>query len=182
MQCYWAKVSGDGNVTWADAELTANGEQQAHRIAEVHSYLGEDTITTILSSPLRRCLRTVQLAFPPGADDERPIIKEKLREPLGVRTCDQRSSRSWMVEDYPSFDVESGSTEEGLLWSPDRQEMIEEHTVRCTELLDDIFEGDYGEYIVLAAHSGAVMSLFAATGLEEDTRRGQSNVSSVGLR
>lgn len=164
MQRYWAKVPGDGNVTWADAELTANGEQQAHRIAEVHSYLGEDTITAILSSPLRRCLRTVRLAFPPGADDKRPIIKEKLRERLGVHTCDQRSSRSWIVENYPSFDIEPGFTEEDLLWSPDRRETIEEHTVRSTELLNDIFEGDYGDYIVLAAHSGTLMSLFAATG------------------
>jgi len=92
------------------------------------------------------------------------MIKEKLRERLGVRTCDQRSSRSWIAEHYPSFSIEPGFAEEDALWSPDRWETIEEHTVRSTELLEDIFDGDYGDYIVLAAHSGAIMSLLAATG------------------
>ncbi|KAF2996080.1 hypothetical protein E8E13_004447 [Curvularia kusanoi] len=161
---YWAKVPGDGNVTWADAELTANGEQQARSIAKVRSHFGGGTITAILSSPLRRCLRTTQLALPLEAGNPRPLIKEKLRERLGVHTCDQRSSKSWISEHYPSFDIESGFTEEDVLWTPDRRETIEEHTVRSTELLDDIFDGDYGDYIVVTAHSGAIMSLFAATG------------------
>lgn len=115
MQRYWAKEPGDGNVTWADAELTANGEQQARMIAEVRSYLGGETITAILSSPLRRCLRTTQLALPPEAGNPRPMIKEKLRERLGVHTCDQRSSRSWTAEHYPSFDIEPGFEEEEVL-------------------------------------------------------------------
>ncbi|KAJ8106123.1 hypothetical protein OPT61_g9748 [Boeremia exigua] len=161
---YWAKMPGDGSVVWADAELTANGEQQARSIAEARAYLGGGTITAILSSPLRRCLRTVHLAFPPETRDRRPIIKEKLRERLGIHTCDQRSSRTWIAENYPSFDIEDGFDENDSLWTPDRRESIEEHTARSTELLDDIFDGDYGDYVVLAAHSGAIMSLFAATG------------------
>lgn len=164
MQRYWAKVPGDGNVTWADAELTANGEQQARTIAEASSYLGGDIITSVLSSPLRRCLRTVQLAFPSEAADKRPMIKEKLRERLGVHTCDQRSSRTWIAEHYPLFDIESGFSVDDVLWTSDRRETFEEHVARSTELLDDIFEGDYGDYVVLAAHSGTIMSLFAATG------------------
>ena len=164
MQRYWAKVPGDGNITWADAELTANGEQQARSIAQVRSYLGGGTITAILSSPLRRCLRTTQLALPPEAGNPRPTIKEMLRERLGVHTCDQRSTRSWIAEHYSLFDIEPGFAEEDVLWSPGRRETIEEHTARSTELLDDIFDGEYGDYIVLAAHSGAIMSLFAATG------------------
>ncbi|KAF9700723.1 hypothetical protein EKO04_001314 [Ascochyta lentis] len=161
---YWAKVSGDGNVIWADAELTANGEQQARDIAHVSSYLGEDAITAILSSPLRRCLSTVQLAFPAN---KRPIVKEKLRERLGVHTCDQRSKRSWIAENYPSFDIEASFQEEDVLWSPDRRETFEEHVTRSTELLDAVFDGEYGNYIVLAAHSGTIMSLFAATGWKQ---------------
>lgn len=164
MQRYWAKVPGDGNVTWADAELTPNGEQQAQNIAEVRAYLGGGVIATILSSPLRRCLRTVQLAFPLEASDKGPIVKEKLRERLGVHTCDRRSSRSWIAENYRLFDIEDGFQEEDVLWTPDRRETLDEHVVRSTELLDDIFNNNYGDYIVLAAHSGAIMSLFAATG------------------
>ena len=92
------------------------------------------------------------------------MIKEKLRERLGVHTCDQRSSRSWIAENYPSFSMEPGFAEEDLLWSLDRRETIEEHAVRSAELLDDIFDGDYGDYVVLGAHQGAIMALFAATG------------------
>ncbi|KAF3044261.1 hypothetical protein E8E12_001064 [Didymella heteroderae] len=150
---YWAKVLGDGIITWADAELTANGERQVRRIAEVRSYIG-----------LRRCLRTVQLALPAEAGNPRPTIKEKLRERLGIHTCDQRSSRSWIAAHYPSFDIEPGFTEEDLLWGPDQRETIEEHAIRSTEVLDDNFNGDYGDYVVLASYSDAIMSVFAATG------------------
>lgn len=164
MQRHWAKVAGDGNVTWADAELTANGERQARDIAGVSASLGGNLITTVLSSPLRRCLRTAQLAFPAEIARKRPIVKEKLRERLGVHTCDQRSTRSWIAENYPSFDIETGFSEEDILWSPDRRETLEEHMARSTELLDDIFASDYGDFVVLTAHSGTIMSLFAATG------------------
>ncbi|KZM23729.1 putative phosphoglycerate mutase pmu1 [Ascochyta rabiei] len=164
---YWAKVPGDGKVVWADAELTANGEQQARDITKASQCLDGDAITAVLSSPLRRCLRTVQLAFPPEAASQRPIIKEKLRERLGVHTCDQRSTGSWIAENYPLFDIEVGFQEEDVLWSPDRRETLKEHMTRSTELLDDVFNGDYGDYVVLAAHSGTIMSLFAATGWKQ---------------
>ena len=164
MQRYWAKESGDGNITWTDAELTANGERQARDIAKVGAYLGGNLISAVLSSPLRRCLRTVQLAFSAKLASKRPIVKEMLRERLGVHTCDQRSSRSWIAENYPSFDIEAGFSEVDVLWNPDRRETLEEHVTRSTELLDDIFDGDYGDYVVLATHSGASRSLFAATG------------------
>ncbi|KAJ4343700.1 putative phosphoglycerate mutase pmu1 [Ascochyta clinopodiicola] len=164
---YWAKVPGDGNVVWADAELTANGEQQARDITKTSQCLNGDAITAILSSPLRRCLRTVQLAFLSESASQRPIIKEKLRERLGVHTCDQRSRGSWIAENYPSFDIEAGFQEEDVLWNPGRRETLEEHVTRSTELLDDIFDGDYGDYVVLAAHSGTIMSLLAATGWKQ---------------
>lgn len=163
-QRYWVKVPGNGNVTRADAELTARREQQARQVSEIRSYLGGGAITAILSSPLRRCLRTTQLALPPEAGIPRPLIKGKLRERLRVHTCDQRSSRSWIAEHYPSFTIEPGFMEEDVLWSPNRRETIEEHTLRSFELLDDLFNGDYGDHIVLSAHSGAIMALFAATG------------------
>lgn len=92
------------------------------------------------------------------------MIKEKLRERLGVHTCDQRSSRSWIAKNYPIFDIEAGFSEEDVLWKPDHRETLEEHVERTTELLDNVFDGDYGDYVVLAAHSGAIMSIFAATG------------------
>lgn len=52
----------------------------------------------------------------------------------------------------------------GHFVEPGPQETLEEHMARSTELLDDIFASDYGDFVVLTAHSGTIMSLFAATG------------------
>jgi hypothetical protein len=93
-----------------------------------------------------------------------PVIKEKLRERLGVHTCDQRSSRSWITTAYPNFAIEDGFVEEDELWDPDRRETPEEHVERSTKLLSDIFSNDESVSVALTAHSGAIMSLFAATG------------------
>ena len=98
--------------------------------------LGGGVITTILSSPLQHRLRTVQLAFPPEATDKRLVVKEKLRERLGVYTCDQKSSKSWIAKNHPSFDIKDHFQEDDILWSPDRRETLEEHFVRSKELLD----------------------------------------------
>lgn len=168
-------------TTWADAELIASGEQQARKVAEVCSYLGGGTITAIPSSPLRRCLRTTQLALPPEAGNPRPMIKEKLCERLGAHTCDQRSRRSWIAEHCPSFDIEPGFVEEDVLWSPDRRETVEEHTVRSTELLDEIFDGDYGRLHCVGSALGCGHVLVRGDRLEGDTRGGRSGTSSTGV-
>lgn len=92
------------------------------------------------------------------------MVKEKLRERNGVHYCDKRSSKSWIQNAYPNFTIEPGFTEEDELWKPDQRETLEEHIIRKTELLNDIFEHDKNEFIALTAHSGAIMALFAATG------------------
>jgi hypothetical protein len=93
-----------------------------------------------------------------------PIIKEGLRERLGVHTCDERSSKSWIAEAYPTFTLEADFPESDTLWKPDRRETFEEHVARSEVLLGDIFGNDTGVFIAMVAHSGTIMSLFAATG------------------
>jgi broad specificity phosphatase PhoE len=166
-QRHWAKVPGDDNSTWLDAELTSTGEQQAKDIASIWGSEDVPPPQSIYSSPLRRCLRTTQLAFSPciGADPGiTPIIKEKLRERLGVHTCDQRSSKTWITSAYPGFEIEEEFEEKDELWQPERRETIEEHTVRSKELLQDMFTHDDSQTVALVAHSGTIMALFAATG------------------
>jgi hypothetical protein len=92
------------------------------------------------------------------------VIKEKLRERLGMHTCDKRSSRSWIAGAYPTFQIEHGLSEEDVLWQSDRRENLEEHVQRSKELLDDIFTNDDSQVVALVAHSGATMALFGATG------------------
>ena len=154
-------------TTWLDAELTPKGEQQATEIASIWGVENVPPPQSIYSSPLRRCLRTTALAFAPSINARPgvvPVIKEKLRERLGVHTCDQRSGRSWIAQAYPDFIIEDGFVEEDQLWQPDRRESMDEHVKRSTELLEDIFENDDGVSVALTTHSGAIMSLFAATG------------------
>jgi broad specificity phosphatase PhoE len=125
---------------------------------------------SIYSSPLRRCLRTTELAFAPVIDAEpgvTPIIKEKLRERLNTHTCNQRSSRAWIATTFPRFEFEHGFAEADQLWSPDRREIHEEHTQRSKELLDDIFTHDDNQIVALVAHSVAIKALFAATGWQK---------------
>jgi hypothetical protein len=109
-------------------------------------------------------LQTTELGFAPLLKGTVPVIKEKLRERLGVHTCDQRSTKSWITNAFPDFQIESGFVEEDELWKADRRETIEEHVKRATELLNDLFSHDENQTIALVAHSGALMALFGATG------------------
>jgi broad specificity phosphatase PhoE len=167
IQRHWAKVPGDDNSTWLDAELTATGEQQARDVASIWGSENVPPPQSIYSSPLRRCLRTTQLAFSPciGANPgTTPVIKERLRERLGVHTCDQRSSKTWIASAYPVFEIEEGFMEQDELWQPERRETIGEHAARSKELLQDIFTHDASQSVALVAYSGTIMALFAATG------------------
>jgi broad specificity phosphatase PhoE len=108
-------------------------------------------------------LRTTSLAFEPLIERVIPTIKENARERLGVHTCDQRSSRSWIANAFPNFKIEAGFAEDDDLWRADRRETMEEHVTRSSALLEDIFAHDESEVVALTMHSGAIMALFAAT-------------------
>jgi broad specificity phosphatase PhoE len=162
---YWSRLSGDGAMVWEDAELTGEGEKQAEAIAAVFRTGEVPVPDAIYSSPLRRCLRTTEIAYKNVLERRKGVVKEKLRERLGVHTCDKRSARSYIATVHPSFEIEEGFTEEDELWKEDVRESLDEHVVRATQLLGDIFErGDSGVIVSLTAHSGALMALFGATG------------------
>jgi hypothetical protein len=93
-----------------------------------------------------------------------PVVKERLRERLGVHTCDQRSSKTWITSTFPGFRLEDDFREDDELWRADRRETLEEHVGRKIALLVDLFENDDNQTIALVAHSGATMALFGATG------------------
>jgi broad specificity phosphatase PhoE len=113
---------------------------------------------------LRRCLQTTQLAFAPFIAKTMPVVTERLRERLGVKPCDQRSSKTWIASAFPNFRIEDGFVEDDELWQSDRRETIEEHIERTTGFLLDLFKDDQNQAVALVMHSGAVMALFGATG------------------
>ncbi|KAK7188479.1 phosphoglycerate mutase-like protein 1 [Paraphaeosphaeria sporulosa] len=162
---HWSKISGDESAVWEDAELTAEGEQQAEGIAAFFRTGQVSLPDVIFSSPLRRCLRTTEIAYGDVLGERRPVVKEKLRERLGVHTCDRRSARSYIASAHPVFEIEEGFTEEDELWKADIRESLDQHIVRATQLLEDLFErGGQVAIMSLTAHSGAIMALFGATG------------------
>ncbi|KAF2113265.1 histidine phosphatase superfamily [Lophiotrema nucula] len=168
----WARKSGDDHSIWEDAELTLKGEQQAKDAAS----FWEDAIRTakvplpelFISSPLRRCLRTLELTFsslvPSLGKPFKPRIDEQLRERCGVHTCDKRSTRSWIASAYPTFTIPDGFAEDDQLWTASKREQLEEHVTRTEELLGEIFQNEDAMFVSLTAHSGVLMALFKATG------------------
>ncbi|KAL6712164.1 putative phosphoglycerate mutase pmu1 [Coniothyrium glycines] len=160
---HFSRLSGDATATWLDAALTQRGEQQARAIATFFATSRLPAPGSVYSSPLRRCLHTTTLAFPRVAENASatpPMVRENLRERLGVHTCDRRSSRTWIAKQYPEFRFEEGFAEDDELWGAERRETLEQHVRRSAVLLGDIFARDGSEVVALTAHSGAIMALF----------------------
>lgn len=119
------------------------------------------------TSPLARCLETTRLVFSglEVAPDRpfQPVIKNKLRERFGEHTCDRRSTRSWIVSNYPEFKIEDGITENDEEWKADKRETENEIANRVKELLDDVFLNDNKTFISFTAHSGLIRALYSVT-------------------
>ncbi|KAK4237156.1 histidine phosphatase superfamily [Achaetomium macrosporum] len=180
-ESYWAKLDGDEKTTWADAHLTQRGIGQAQAMKAFWetgaSTLGLPLPRRHYASPLARCLETCELAFAgltlPSSGHEaeippfKPVVKELLRERLGVHTCDRRRTRTWIRENHPLFAIEDGFSEQDELWRPDVRETLLEHAARVEGFLDDLFVNDSETVISVTAHSGTILALYAATGHEE---------------
>ncbi|KAI2629238.1 phosphoglycerate mutase-like protein [Hypomontagnella submonticulosa] len=172
---YWAHMDGDGQVVWADSHLVDEGIAQAQKLAKLWLDEAEkDALPlpgTIYTSPLARCLQTTQLAYTPVLAQHgkalRPIIKETLRERITDHTCDRRSSRSWIEQNYPNYIIEEGFTESDESWDPNSFETLEEHIARIQQLLDDIFTNDTSPIISLTTHSYAMTAILALLGYDK---------------
>ena len=172
--CYWSKLPGNGSITWIDAHLTANGVAQA-KVA--HNFwraaIMEQEIMMPQSyyvSPLDRCLATANVTFG-GLEDVLPreypfvpVVKELLREVLGVHTCDRRSDRQYIVKNYPEYVIEKGFVEVDPLWDPDVRESEAQTVMRMKTLLDDIVTNDENTFISLTSHSGAITAMLHVLG------------------
>ena len=167
----WARLDGNEEMTWADAHLTEYGLRQARDLnAFWKNAFSTEKVPMperYYTSPLIRCLETVDGSFS-GLDQPddrpfRPLIKEKLRERLGVHTCDRRSTLSSIKAVYPGYEIEAGFVEEDGLWDPEVRESLDAHVVRTKVLLDDIFSNEPGTFISVTAHSGTIHALYVAT-------------------
>lgn len=95
-----------------------------------------------------------------------PVVKELLRERLTNHTCDKRSTKSWIVENYPDYVLEPNFSEEDVLWRADAYESAEEHMARKQDLLEDIFANDDARVVSLTTHSYAISAILEVVGAQ----------------
>lgn len=170
--CYWSLLDGNGTITWADAHLTPTGIQQA---LVANSFWSNALATAGIPapesyyvSPLARCLATANYTFSnlslPESRPFAPVIKELLRESLGLHTCDRRSSKTWIHSEYPPWAFEPGFSEDDPLWDANTRESSSHQVARLKTLLDDIFSSDNNTFISLTSHSGSIGAALKALG------------------
>ncbi|KAI9881498.1 MAG: hypothetical protein M1830_000061 [Pleopsidium flavum] len=170
--CYWSKQDGNATVVWADAHLTENGVEQARIAMRFWAHEIDTQMIpvpeTYYTSPLDRCLATTNITFSglklPSRRPFIPEVKELLREAIGVHTCDRRSSKTYIQENFPTYTFETGFTEMDLLWKPDVRETDSALDARLKKLLDDVFSHDHSTYISFTSHSGAIAALLRVLG------------------
>ena len=173
--CFYSTLNGSPQTTWADAHLTPLGMRQAEDVSAFWAkQIAEQDMPTperYYVSPLDRACRTAELTFRGLALGEesrfQPVVKEGLREGIGIHTCDRRSSREYIESAFPSFEIEEGFPEEDPLWGPELREPGSAQTVRLRGLLDDVFESDGATWISMTSHSGTIQSILRAVGHRE---------------
>ncbi|KAJ7838599.1 histidine phosphatase superfamily [Mycena olivaceomarginata] len=187
---YWSKLDGDGALYWgheshlhsfhahsnissqisicpADAELTAIGKDQA---AAVNKRWKEELAAMIplpdklYCSPMRRAIQMNIITFE-GVSSRRPVIVENCREEYGVHRCDQRSTRSYIADTFPQFDIEDGFTEKDELWQADSCETAAHIAGRAQSILERIFREDKDAvFVSITAHAFIINSFLHTLG------------------
>ncbi|KAL4925721.1 phosphoglycerate mutase family protein [Aspergillus undulatus] len=173
--CKYSLLDGDETGSWFDARLTEVGREQArtaHAAWKTQIERGIPVPRSFYVSPLMRCCETAWITFQglgigingEGEGEFRPVVKELLRETLGLHICDARSPKSTIANAYPSYKFEDGFSEEDPLHKVDLRESDSARDARFYELLSDIWHTDEGSVISLTAHSGAITSILSVVG------------------
>ncbi|RYP18804.1 hypothetical protein DL767_009755 [Monosporascus sp. MG133] len=165
--CYWGPLDGNGTHIWRDADLTESGIEQtvkafnfwANQLAVEKQHAPQSYYT----SPMTRCTVTANLTFN-GLDlpEEYPFVptvKEYLREGISMRTCDERSSKTYIQSRFPWYRFEEGFTENDELWKGYEGETSEAQFKRANELVDDIVSTDDNIWLSITSHSGQIRTI-----------------------
>ncbi|KAL4920896.1 histidine phosphatase superfamily [Aspergillus aurantiobrunneus] len=169
--CRYSLLNGDSYGNWFDARLTDLGISQArtaHAAWKTQMQRGIPAPESYYVSPLMRCCETARVTFEgtglPGTEPFTPLVKELLRETMGLHSCDARSPRSAIEASYSSYRFEEGFSEEDQLHKTDLRESDSARDARFYELLSDIFAHDGNTVLSLTAHSGAITSILNVAG------------------
>ncbi|KAL7622396.1 putative phosphoglycerate mutase pmu1 [Parahypoxylon ruwenzoriense] len=162
--CYWGPLEGNGTTVWRDAQLTEAGIAQCTKANNFWKHaLAVEKIPapqSYYSSPLIRSATTANLTFNglnlPAERPFAPTVKEFLREGISMRTCDERSNKTYVQSLLPAFIFEEGFAEDDELWKGYEGETAEAQLQRAKAVLDDIFSSDDGTWVSITSHSGQI--------------------------
>jgi hypothetical protein len=88
-----------------------------------------------------------------------PTVKEYFREGISGHTCDRRSSKTYIHNTFPTYNIEKGFSEQDLLWKADFAEQPVDQDIRSKSVLDDVFGSDGNTWLSITSHSGEIASL-----------------------
>lgn len=168
----WSRLNGDDELTWGpDPFLTPLGVQQAkdnHTAWKKQIEKGAPIPDAFYASPFTRSIETLINTWS-GITEFKPLIKEDLRETIGVHTCDKRSPRSVIEDRFTkhNFTIEDGFPEEDTLYTDDYRETIYEQSLRVNNFLNFLFEKDFDsdkkdQFVNVTSHSGTIRSFIMA--------------------
>ena len=120
-----------------DATMTELGKEEARRArAKIKEFVasGLPAPEQVITSPLQRCLTTVEQVFPESDDPVNVRVEEDLRERLTGRPADNRMNSETLGELFPRFDFEklrsrSSSNLRSLLMDSERAYSLAESEV-----------------------------------------------------
>ena len=117
---------------FTDTKLVDEGIQQATSLRDSWTQLKD--IDLVVVSPLMRTLQTAEILF---NGTNKPIIAlDYIREyPLGLHTCNKRSSKEEYMKLFPKVDFSNLQTNNDEVWSSTKEESKESLNSRIQELL-----------------------------------------------
>ena len=151
-------LSTDPEWRYKDAELTAEGEQQARDLQVRAAKLRPELLVV---SPMRRATQTGLIAFEEHITrEELPVVAhEGCHEIGGKHTCDKRLDRERLQELYPVVDYSGIQSEEDPFWGDGSTRESSEHLAkRCADFVAWLRDRPE-EHIAVAAHSTMLFHL-----------------------
>mmetsp|Transcript_35140 Transcript_35140/g.76933 ORF Transcript_35140/g.76933 Transcript_35140/m.76933 type:complete len:271 (-) Transcript_35140:61-873(-) len=153
---------------YTDPPLVPWGTQQATEAAgKIQNDLSRNNkscVDLVVSSPLRRCLQTSSIVFPPINSPKRVepsdpslrrpriLVNEMAREAYGVHYPDRRGKRSSIVAEFPWVELSPDFTEEDAQWRPDKRESLQDVKVRASSFLSWLASNCQEETIGIVSH------------------------------
>lgn len=140
------------HIEYKDTLLTPLGHKQSKNLSKTFNNI--DEIELIIVSPLKRTLQTAKNIF---ESKKIPMISlDYCREyPLGLHTCNKRSSKEELEILYPDIDFQDLKTNFDETWLPDRLETIDELETRIKKFLNFV-KNRPEKKIAFINHSGFI--------------------------